>query len=797
MLNILGKNKKKSTVNIDGSLAAKIPYICGYKEDGIIESSQGKYSKMYVVEELKVENISSFDIRVANQKIEQLLNSFPENVEFQFVVHNRLIEQNDYLKRILINPDSRGSTLKPLIEEYDHIIADNISIGHNNVHKTIYFVISVCSDVVDDARLIFKHVDEEIHENFNAVYGIHVKPLSLVERFHVLYSMFNPGQDDFGRSVDFKDTGDITPKNLKYMKMTSKDIVAPKSWNTKTSLLNYTILNEGTNREQYARVFFINSLPETISSSMISDLTNISSSMIFSTIYEPVDVSMGFGISADFVAKNTFITQKRKRDTVAERKRHETISVEIPKIYSEKEYFNKQALNVFKEARAREEKILKCTFTVLLYADTLEELDRDSDLLRISATKFASSVKCLDLLQLQGFQTCLPLCHSRIDVSRFMDIRRLAAISPINIQDVARKGGVFVGLNAINDNLILANRKNNANLNGFIAGTEHSGKTYQNKREIFNALISTEDKVNVITVSDEYDDFANLLGGRVLTSARTDPFEMVADYGLTKDGSVFKAYFLEAFVSSLHGTALNYEENDIYKRSSEIEQEVNTLVKYIKDEGLNGTESIISFIEENKIKYHHVKDGLLKMGKNYYFTADKDRRDTRLTVYKIKDSSEMLLVLDYLWNRNVEEKKQNISNWIFIDPIDSILKDASVSAYLSEYMTNADLFQTIFTVVIQDAVQLFNHPVTGLALEDIVIGSGYAKLMNTGPIERKRFAELLNIPNALLPFISNVEPGKGVIITSASNIAFDDSFLEEDCKFRKMFAKNVKHIKYF
>lgn len=788
--------KKDRNTYTDRSLLSKIPYICGYEEDGMIESVQGQFSRMYAIEEMKTENISSFDTQAANRKVEELLNSLPENVDFQFIVHNKLIEQQSYLENVLIKPDIRGKVLEPLIEKYNRVITDNIDIGHNNVKKDLYFVVSVNADIADDARRIFDRIDGEIRLGFSKVYGIQVYPMDLIDRLHVMYAMFNPGKDDFGMIAGVQDVDTMTVQRLKSRKISTKDIVAPKTWDTRTFNLNYTILNEGSDREQYTRAFFINSLPETISPSMISDLTNISSSMVFSIIYEPVDAETGFDISAKLVSDNTVVTQKSKRDTVAERKRHETVSIETARVNSEKEYFNKEALGVFKEARAREDKVKNCTFTVLLYANDLETLDRDSELLRISATKFASSVKCLDLLQLQGFQTCLPLCSSKVDVSRIMDMERLAMLSPVNIQDIARKNGVFVGLNAINDNLILINRKNNANLNGFIAGTEHSGKTYQNKREIFNAMISSDDKVNVITYSDEYDSFAKTLGGKTVTSAWMDPFEMVEDYGLIQDGSIFKAYFLEGFVSSLLGTPSGLSEEESDARAISIEKEVNSIVKRMKEGQFSGSEGIISYIKANVGEYPHIADSLFRMKENYDMEKKREERDGRLTVYKVSSAPEILLTLDYLWNRSIEDKKGNISNWIFIDPVDDVLKDPAASAYLSEFMVKADMFKEVLTAVVQDAVQLFNNPVTALGLEDVVANSGYAKLLNTGPIERKKFVDLLNIPNALLPYISNVEPGKGIIITSASNIAFDDSFLEEDDPFRRLFAKDIRHIRF-
>lgn len=72
------------------------------------------------------------------------------------------------------------------------------------------------------------------------------------------------------------------------------------------------------------------------------------------------------------------------------------------------------------------------------------------------------------------------------------------------------------------------------------------------------------------------------------------------------------------------------------------------------------------------------------------------------------------------------------------------------------------------------------------------------KLLNQGPVERKKYAELLDIPNALLPYISNVEPGKGIIITPSGNVAFNDNWTElyPEGNFRKLFSKEVEQIRF-
>ena len=52
--------RKKTNITINSSLASRLPYSKCYEEEGIIQTKDGRYTKMYIVEDIKPENISDF-----------------------------------------------------------------------------------------------------------------------------------------------------------------------------------------------------------------------------------------------------------------------------------------------------------------------------------------------------------------------------------------------------------------------------------------------------------------------------------------------------------------------------------------------------------------------------------------------------------------------------------------------------------------------------------------------------------------------------------------------------------------
>ena len=81
---------------------------------------------------------------------------------------------------------------------------------------------------------------------------------------------------------------------------------------------------------------------------------------------------------------------------------------------------------------------------------------------------------------------------------------------PFKAQEIRDQGGVYYGQNVISKNLIIANRKELLNGNGFVLGVSGSGKSFTAKEEMAAIILSTEDDVIVIDPESEYYDKKNM-----------------------------------------------------------------------------------------------------------------------------------------------------------------------------------------------------------------------------------------------------------------------------------------------
>lgn len=137
--------------------------------------------------------------------------------------------------------------------------------------------------------------------------------------------------------------------------------------------------------------------------------------------------------------------------------------------------------------------------TLVHIADTLEQLDADTETLLSVGRKYLCQFAVLRYQQEDGLNTVLPYGLRRIKAIRTLTTESASALMPFRVQDIQDAGGIYYGVNSVTHNLILCNRKQLLNGGGFIAGVSGSGKSMAAKGEVINiALASPEDDILIV-----------------------------------------------------------------------------------------------------------------------------------------------------------------------------------------------------------------------------------------------------------------------------------------------------------
>lgn len=747
-----------------------IPYRYCYEEGGMIETEPGVFTRTYEVTPPGEEVKGSYNSKMTRIQTENILQGLTEKFSFQFTIRNCNMDKEEYLSQIMMQEkgeDGYGHYRKL----YNKVLQDNCDIGHNNYFRSVYLTLSFRADTPEQAFQAFEQVDGWLKESFGSLYGFNVEAMSLAERLELLYDIYHPdpGFPKFGSRVDYDGKG-FSIKSMQRMRMDTKDTISPDRYECRER----DYMRVGSH---YVRMFFINSLPESLPDSVLLDLASVSSNSILSVHYERVDEELGFRVAANFVKDNTEVLNIPIRDTVTDRKERRMQRQERNIRDNEDEYFYQAALDMFKKAKAKEQTTIQASFIIALFAESLEELNRDSKLLRLSASKYVCQIRCLELQQNEGFQSVLPLNNLKVNVQRMFSIEQMAGMQPLNIQSIFEKVRTFYGLNAINDNFVIMDRTNYPT--AMIAGGESLGQTTSVKREAMNTLLSTRDDVVILTGrSGEYEQFADRLQGRILRDFSPDIFDKDSNYNLKHDKVVLQKIFMEAYLTAkteFHHQRLQPEVLQGYYEQAEREADIlsrcadrNEALMYAKE--------------------HPVELQLfVKSLEQFRFRADRIGGEQRLKVIGYETEDELLVNLDYLWNYAVQSKKKNRTVWIYVDAADPLVYSVTGSDYLICLLERAEILRVPVTLVIQDAVHIVTNQKAVIEMDYLLNKVRYFKLLSMGPVERKKFVERLNISQQLIPYFVDRGPGEGILITPSANVAFNDRFEDKENEFYKLF----------
>lgn len=738
-----------------GYLLNKVSFVNCYENLGMIESVPNVFTRAYEIKVPKKEMKTEYDLNHIRDCMKEILAKFVQQYTMQIMVQNSKVEKEDYLDKILLQPNQERE-VNLFIEDYNEIIKDNINIGHNNYKRTVYFIISTFQPSADAALEVFALVDAEVKEMFSKMYEYIAEPLSLDERLWGLRLLFNPEDtmtlNDF---IEMRDSNRKTP--VKYF-------VYPRAYRAKER--DYMTIGK-----KFVRNLFINSLPSAVPDSVLNDLMSVSSNSILSIIYEPLDTAFARQTSARLVRKNTEVKEIAIRDTVEDRKAHRTQIKEKPITEGERQYFEKQALKLFESAEEKGESVMLASFIISLFADSKEDLDRDTKLLKISASKYASQIRCCDLRQDEAYQSVLPLGYSRLNIHRTFTNGQLATIQPLDVQQLFNKQKAFLGLNEISDNLILIDRKSFPT--GLICGVEHSGKSFQMKREIANTLMTTEDEVILITRDAvPYQKFVKNIGGRFIQYWNPDLF-----YSHDED---MKKLALAAFIVSRNELQkLHLSEAEKQDAFMAIETEVSSL------SACKSWNESIPKINKDKLSYQTIIRSL----KNYrpQISMDFDSIQGRFKIVEAEGEAELICSMKSAYEYAMRKNAKGRTVWVFIDGIESLFYMQPCSDFLVGFVKALAEIKAPLTMSVQDSVRIIANTEASIEYDYFLTLMNYFKLMSQGPIERRKYTEKLNIPDSLVPYITDREPGEGVIITPSMDVAFNDRFESQENPFYSRF----------
>ena len=652
----------KETFEVPKSVQDAIP-IRRLWPDGIFQFGS-KFSKTLRFSDINYAIASKEDKTAMFLDYSELLNALDAGSTTKITINNKRVNREDFEREILL--PRQDDALDGYRAEYNAMLMDKVTDSSNSVAQERYITLSVHRKSVEEARTFFDRVVHDVTSRLNHL-DSHSEELDAVERLRVLHDFYRAGEEteyhlDLRECMrcghSFKDT--ICPDSLEFKK-------------------DHFVMGN-----KYGRVLFLKEYASYIKDSMINELTGLNRNLMLSIDIIPVPTDEAVReLQNRLLGVETNVTNWQRRQNS-----NNNFSAIVP---YDLEQQRKETREMLDDLTTRDQRMLFAVVTLVHLADSKEELDSDTDALQSIACKHLCQLSTLSWQQADGLATVLPLGLRRIDALRTLTTEALAVLMPFKAQEVRDRGGVYYGQNVISKNLIIANRKELLNGNGFVLGVSGSGKSFMAKQEMVGVTLADNgrngerlpDDIIVIDPEAEYRPLIEGLGGEVISISATSPnhinaMDMEQGYGDGENPIVLKSEFLLSLCEQLVGSGkLSAKEKSIIDRCT-----AQCYREYIR-RGYQGSVPTLQdfYAELLRQPEAEARDVALAIelftegSLNTFAKPTNVDTSSRILCYDIRDLGKqlqpvgMLVVLDSVFNRIIRNRKLGKSTWVYIDEI--------------------------------------------------------------------------------------------------------------------------------
>ena len=739
--------------------------------DGIFQFGS-KFSKTIRFTDINYAIASKEDKTAMFLDYSELLNALDTGSTTKITVNNKRLNRQNFEQEILI--PRRDDYLDGYRAEYNSMLMDKVTDSSNSVVQERYITLSVHRKNIEEARTFFDRVTADVTTRLSHL-DAHSEELDAVERLRILHDFYRTGEETEYRL----DLHDLMQKGHSF-----KDAICPDSLEFKK---DYFIMGD-----KFGRVLFLKEFASYIKDSMINELTALNRTLMLSIDVIPVPTDEAVReMQNRLLGVETNVTNWQRRQN-----NNNNFSAVVP---YDLEQQRKETREMLDDLTTRDQRMMFAVVTLVHLADSKAELDSDTETLQATARKHLCQLSTLNWQQADGLVTALPLGLRRIDALRTLTTEALAVLMPFKAQEIRDQGGVYYGQNVISKNLIIANRKELLNGNGFILGVSGSGKSFTAKEEIISIALSTNDDIIVLDPESEYGALIEGLGGEVINISATsrnhiNAMDMEQGYGDGENPVVLKSEFLLSLCEQLIGSGkLSAKEKSIIDRCT-----ASVYRDYIRRDYQGKAPTLQDFhaelLRQSEAEARDVALAIELFTEGSLNTFAKPTNvdtDARILCYDIRDLGKqllpvgMLVVLDSIFNRVIRNRQLGRNTWVYIDEIYLLFQHEYSANFLFTLWKRVRKYGACCTGITQNLDDLLQSHTARTMLAN----SEFLVMLNQAATDRMELAQLLNISDNQLSYITNVDSGKGLIKCGSTIVPFVNSFPKNTRLYKLMTTK--------
>ncbi len=761
------QKREKEKFRIPRTVQDLIPIDTVYP-DGIFMAAPGKFTKTYRFDDINYAAASLPDRESAFMKYSAMLNSLDTGAVTKITINNRRMDRREIARDILLK--SRDDRLNEYRKEYNRMLADR-ALGQSAMVQDKYITLTVFRNTIEDARAYFSRVGGELQSHF-AKLGSGLHEVSADERLKNLYSFYRTGEE----SIYNFDIRDSVRKGHSF-----KDYIGPDSIEV---FDDYFMLGE-----KYGRVLFLRDYAAFINDELVTELTDIPRNLMLSIDIIPVPTEEAVReVENRMLGIETNAANWQRRQNA-----YNNFSAVLP---YDMELQRRETKEFLEDLTTRDKRMMFALLTVVHMADSKEQLDQDTAMIKTSAQQRMCRLSTLKWQQMDGLNTALPIGVMKIDVPRTLTTESLAALMPFRVREINHRHGIYYGQNAVSGNMIIADRRQLMNGNSFILGVSGSGKSFAGKNEIVNLMLAGDCDIILLDPEREYSPLVRAMGGEVIHISAASPnhinaMDMNREYGDGANPVILKSEFVLSLCEQLVGG-----QHMGAKQKSIIDRCTARVYRQYQEQGYTGQPPTLQDFYDELMRQPEQEAGELALAMELFTKGSLDTfakhtnvdTNNRLICYDILDLGKqlmpmgMLVVLDSILNRITKNRAQGRQTFVFIDEIYVLFRHEYSANFLFTLWKRVRKYGAYCTGITQNLEDLLQSHTARTMLAN----SEFLIMLNQAPTDRHELAKLINISEKQMEYITDVEAGCGLMKIGSALIPFENRFPQNTQLYRLM-----------
>lgn len=749
--------------------------------DGVCRVKPGYYTKTVQFEDINYQLSTEEDKEEIFDGWCSFLNFFDSTVHVEFSFLDTTVDRSEFQKRIMI--PLKGDEFDPLRKEFSQILLHQFAQGNNCLIRTKYLTFGIHALSVKQAAPRLMHIQTDVLNNFRQI-GVYAYPLDGKERLKVMHQMLHIG-DPEKFAFDWR--------WLPESGLSVKDFIAPSAFefSGRYARVGGTYYAASLFRDDAARM----------DDRVLKELLALESGQIITIHLDPVDQNRALKM----IKKKLTEIDRSKID---ENKRAYRDGYDADIMPTDLVMYSRDTKQIIEQLQSQDERYFMATILIVNTGKTKEELELNvADTRAIVQNKNCNLMR-LDLQQEQALMSSLPLGDNQVPIERGLTTSATAIFAPFTTQELLQDSpeAVYGGLNAVSNNLIMADRKLLKAPNGLILGTPGSGKSFAAKRGIFNVFLVTDDDIIICDPESEYTPLVESLHGQVVRISPTstqyiNPMDINGNYSEEKDPIKLKMDFVMSFCELVTGgkEGLTAFEKAIIDRCVRRIYE-----RYFQDpvpEKMPVLGDLYNeLLAQEEPAAQHVATELelyVKGSLNLFNHRTNVDISSRVVCYDIRELGSqmkalgMLIVQDQVWNRVTVNRNRKKSTRYYIDEFHLLLRDEQTAAYSVGIWKRFRKWGGIPTGITQNVKDFLKSS----EIENIFDCSDYILMLSQNPGDREILAEKLRISPNQLSYIRQSGEGQGLLLYGSVIIPFVDHYPKDTRMYQIMTTKlsEVRH----